>query len=112
MSDSPRLYRLAEHADGDLRSIVAYIGQERPQAAARIIVKLAETFRTLADSPNLGTACEDIGPGVRMFSPEPPAARYVIFFRHAEAPQRVEIVGVIDAARDWSAVMQARSPKS
>jgi plasmid stabilization system protein ParE len=60
---------------------------------------LEQTFRTLADHPELGQHRDDLHPGVRMFVPAKPAHHYVVFYYAAGLA--IEISDVIHSARDW-----------
>jgi plasmid stabilization system protein ParE len=84
-----------------MRSIAAYVGASRPAAAKRVISKLRETFEQLAASPQIGTACTHVGDGMRHFTPNGPARRYVIIFRSLSEQLGVEIVAVVDGSRNW-----------
>ncbi|WP_428308601.1 type II toxin-antitoxin system RelE/ParE family toxin [Lacipirellula sp.] len=81
MSRRRHRLRISEDAAADMRSIAAYIGTNRPAAAKRVISKLRETFQELAANPHFGTACSHVGQGMRHFTPNGPARRYVIIFR-------------------------------
>ena len=108
MSPSRRGYRITEEAAGDLRNIAAYIGKERPSAAKNVLRTLRVCFRQLAASPQMGSACEELGTGVRHFNPGRPAQRYVIFFRPAKADVSVEVLAVLDGSRNWVSLLRQR----
>jgi plasmid stabilization system protein ParE len=106
---SPRRagYRMTADSSADLRGIAAYIGQDRPGAARRVLQALRETFRRIAANPHVGTSCEEMEPGLRCFTAKSPAQRYVILFRPSDSA-RVEIVAVLDGAQDWPPLLGGR----
>ncbi|MEM9825732.1 MAG: type II toxin-antitoxin system RelE/ParE family toxin [Planctomycetota bacterium] len=68
-------YRLAKNAEANLEEIA--IG---PTNSVAILEVLHDTFRVLADHPNVGTLREDLLPEIRVFSLPKPAGDYVVFF--------------------------------
>lgn len=94
-------------SSADLKGIAAYIGQGRPGAARRVLQALRETFRFIAENPNVGTRCEKIGAGLRHITGKTPARRYVILFRPTETAG-VEIFAVVDGAQDWQSLLGGR----
>jgi toxin ParE1/3/4 len=67
----------------------------QPGAALRHVERLEEPCWTLARNPGIGTARDDLLPGVRAFS----VGNYVIFFRPAS--DGIEVVRVVHGARDY-----------
>ncbi len=104
MSSEARKYRLSRQAQEDLLGIARYISKERPQAAVRVIQALRESLRLIASNPLMGTDCNQLRPGLRMFVASRPANRYAIFFRPS-ADDLLEIVAVVDSARDWETLL-------
>jgi toxin ParE1/3/4 len=100
----PRL-RVSAEAAADVQAIADYIKRDRPSAAHRLGARLYRTFEFLSHHPSAGTSRDDISPGLRMFVPGRPASRYLTFFRHDSAGDVVEIVAVMDAARDWETIL-------
>jgi toxin ParE1/3/4 len=96
---STRRYRLSPQALADLKEIAGYLGQRSSAAASTVLEALQQTFRTLADDPELGERRDDLHPGIRMFVPAKPAQRYVVFYYFREST--LEISDVIHSARDW-----------
>ena len=90
-------YRLSKNAEANLEEIA--IG---PGNAVAILEVLHDTFRVLADHPNVGTLREDLLPGIRVFSPPKPANDYVVFFY--PVPDGIEVANVIHGSRDWIAM--------
>ena len=107
MSPRRASYRMTAESSADLRGIAAYIGQDRPGAARRVLQALRETFRRIAANPQVGTSCEEMSPGLRCFTAKSPAHRYVILFRPSDSA-RVEIVAVLDGAQDWPSLLGGR----
>ena len=92
--------RRTEAAEGDLREIAFQIAftDGRPLTADRIIDELINQADTLAQSSKssvMGTACAEIGEGVRMFS----YRRWVILFRYR--PEGVDILRFADSSQDY-----------
>jgi len=106
MSRRRHRLRISEDAAADMRSIAAYIGASRPATAKLVISKLRETFQQLATNPQIGTACRHVGEGMRHFTPNGPARRYVIIFRSLSDELGVEIIAVIDGSRNWESLLR------
>ena len=97
--------RVSPLAIRDVTSIANYIAQDRPAASRRVGRSLYKTFGFLAKHPHVGTAREDVRPGLRLFVPKPPADRYIVFFQYDSASDTVEIAAVIDGSRDWGTML-------
>jgi plasmid stabilization system protein ParE len=69
-----------------------------------VISKLREIFQQLAANPHLGTACSHVGEGMRHFTANGPARRYVIIFRSLNEELGVEIIAVVDGSRNWESL--------
>lgn len=94
--------RRTEAAEQDLRDIAFHIAaiDGRPQTADRIIDELidkADTLARLSRSSVMGTACPEIGRGVRLFSHK----RWVILFRYE--PHGIDVLRFADASQDYLA---------
>ena len=92
--------RRTEAAERDLRDIAFHIAfaDHRPLTADRIIDELieqADTLARLSRSSMMGTACPEIGDGVRTFSHR----RWVILFRYE--PHGVDILRFADSSQDY-----------
>ena len=96
-------YRLAQRAAADLDEITAYIAADNLTAAVRVLDALQSTFELLSTQPGIGASVERLAPGLRMFVSQKPANNYAVFFRHDDGV--VEIVRVLNAARDWEALL-------
>lgn len=88
--------RRTEAAERDLRDIAFHIGvvDNRPVTADRVIDELiekADALARLSRSSAMGTACPEIGHGVRLFS----CRRWVILFRYE--PHGVDILRILSS---------------
>jgi plasmid stabilization system protein ParE len=105
LSPAKRSYRISAEASADLHGIAAYIAQDRPAAARRVLKALRDSFRRIASHPTIGTARNDLGPAYRQIVGDGPARRYVIIFRATSGD--VEILAVVDGSRDWEKLVTA-----
>ena len=92
--------RRTETAEGDLRDIAFQIAftDKRPLTADRIIDELigqADKLAQLSDTSVMGTACPEIGDGVRAFAHQ----RWVILFRYQ--PHGVDVLRFADGSQDY-----------
>lgn len=85
-------------AEEDLHEIWAYIAEDNPRAADRLIGEFDRKFQLLADHPKMGRARPAILPGIRSL----PVGNYVIFF--VEEGEGVKIVRVLHGARNLEAL--------
>ncbi len=98
-----RAFSLTKAAKADLKSIAAHTqlrwGKEQRRIYAR---QFDDAFHTLADSPEVGVACEAIKYGYRKF----PNGSHVIFYRLLSGTE-IEIVRILhkrmDLAREFGA---------
>ena len=89
----PRL-RFSSDARDDLKEIARYIARDKPIAARRWVARIKDKCHLLANNPEIGDPCEDLGENVRCSY----VGNYVIFFRRVDAC--VEISRVIRGDRD------------
>jgi plasmid stabilization system protein ParE len=88
-------YILSPRAENDLARIYAYISQDNPDAAERMLDKLLAACELLTDNPRIGQIRADLTPlPVRFWLVHP---RYFLIYR-GENP--VEIVRVLAANMD------------
>ena len=92
---------VTESARADLREIRAYIAQDNPAAARRVVERLRAQARNLAATPGIGRSRRDLRLDLFSF----PVGRH-IFYR----PQAGGIVRVIHGARDLPALFSATEP--
>jgi toxin ParE1/3/4 len=100
----PRIV-IAPEARQDLRELHAYIAEDDPKAARRVVTRLREMTRLLAGAPAMGCARPELGADLRSFV----ADRHVLFYRPLEGKVGIEVVRVLDGARDIEAAFSADS---
>ena len=88
-----RLVRTRQ-AEEDLIEIWTFIAQDDMAAADRLVDRIDDVCRHLAENPELGPPRPDLRPELRYIS----VARYLILYRIT--PKSVEIVRVVHGARD------------
>jgi len=87
-----------EQAKADLLDIWAYIAEDNPNAADRLLEAIGYRCSLLGDSPKLGRERPDIAPTMRYF----PMRNYLIIYHEIE--RGIEIVRVVHGSRDLSAL--------
>jgi toxin ParE1/3/4 len=88
-------HRVAKTARGDLDAIYDYWAERAdPEIAERLIYSITERFSLIAQSPDIGCACDEILDGIRVF----PAGKYLIYHRKRRGV--VHILHVLHGARD------------
>ena len=73
---------------------VRFIARDKPRAAAEFVSRIEEKCRLLAQFPEMGSARDDLSPGLRDFS----VAKYVILFRAQH--DGILVVRVLSGYRD------------
>ena len=92
--------RVSRTARRDLDAIYDYWAERAsPDIAGRLIYAITDQFSLIAESPDIGRACEEIAAGVRIF----PVGKYLVYYRRARG--LVTILQIQHGARD-----QARRP--
>jgi toxin ParE1/3/4 len=94
-----RRSRLAEE---DYREIWHYIAYDNPAAADRLLRKIDAKLGLYAANPRMGTARDNLAPGLRSF----PVGNYLVFYRIT--PEGIEVARVLHGARDLRAVFKNR----
>ena len=84
----------SEPALGDLDELWRYLARRSPEDATAFTERLEDTFKLLADFPQLGRERSDLRPGVRAYV----YRRYVILYR--EFGDGVLVEAVIRGERD------------
>jgi len=88
----------------DMRSIVAYIASDNPDAAARFVPALEETYAQLVALPGLGSVRhfrrKDLT-GVRII-PVTGFENYLLFY--AAAGTSIRVIRLLHAARDFPTI--------
>jgi len=89
-------------AELDLLEIWHFISEDSMRAADRFLDLLDQKCQALAETPKMGRARDDLGPGLRSF----PVKRYVIFYRLRDGG--IEVARVLSAYRDAEAIFTRR----
>ncbi|MDD2901121.1 MAG: type II toxin-antitoxin system RelE/ParE family toxin [Syntrophales bacterium] len=84
-------------AETDLEEIWWYIAQDNPDAADRVLDKIEERCRTLAQFPNMGFSRDELHPGLRSL----PVGKYLIFY--LPIADGIEVVRVLPGMMDIDA---------
>jgi len=86
-------------AERDLEEIAFFIGVQdhRPATAAKIVREIEAKCERYAHAPEMGTAAPELGENCRYFTHK----RWVVIY--ATADPGIQVVGVVDAARDYPA---------
>jgi toxin ParE1/3/4 len=84
----------------DLLEILEHISKDKPGAALRHVERLEESCWMLARNSQVGTARDDLVPGLRCWS----VGNYVIFFR--SSIDGIEVVRVVHGARDFGKLFE------
>jgi toxin ParE1/3/4 len=90
--------RYSHRARDDLTDLWLHIAKQSPDIADRVIDRIEQRCRILRDYPEAGPARPDIDPTARVLVIE----SWLIIYRILE--RTVEIVRVVDGARDLSRV--------
>jgi toxin ParE1/3/4 len=85
-------------AEADLIEIWTYAAQDSLIRADKLLDEIAEKSQTLAQSPLIGKARDELGPKIRSF----PIGNYVLFYQPIE--DGIEIIRVLHGARDIEAL--------
>jgi toxin ParE1/3/4 len=101
-------YLLARYVEGELEDIWDFIAKDNPEAAARVIATIENTFQFLADNPGLGRPRKFKGLRLQnlRFRPVPGFEKYLVFYQ--EIPGGIEVFHVYHAARNINALMRKR----
>ena len=83
-------------AESDLVEILDYIAQDKPLAAEQVIAEIRGTCELLSNFPRLGRARQEIRESCRCM----PVSRYVVYYNYSLSQDEVQIVRVVDGARD------------
>ena len=87
----------APAAEADAVEIWAYIAQDNPDAADRLLDRFDALFRAPVSQPFLGKSVEELAPNLRFV----PIGSYLIFYRPTK--DGIEIVRILHGARDITA---------
>ncbi len=78
----------------DLKEIWRYIAQDSPASADRLLDRIDDKCRLLAEYPNIGHNRQELAVGLQSF----PVGRYTLFYRLID--DGIEVVRVLHSARD------------
>ena len=87
-------WRLSPRAEEDLAQVAEFIAADHPRAALEWVDRMERAFEALAAMPMIGTARDDVRPGLRVHA----VGRYLMLYRVADG---VDVVRVIHGARLW-----------
>ena len=87
----------APAAKTDAAEIWAYIAEDSPPAADRLLDRFDRLIAKLSSQPLLGKSVEELAPNLRFI----PLGSYLIFYRAIE--DGVEIIRILHSARDVTA---------
>ena len=91
---------LTQQAREDLIAIWAYVADDNPSAADRVLDILDARMMRLAEHPLLGPARPDIAPGLRYLV----SGNYLVLYR--VMGESVEVVRVLHGARNLNALFE------
>ena len=81
----------------DAAEIWAYIAEDNPIAADRLMDRFDHLFRKLSPQPLIGKPVDEFGHSIRLF----PLGSYLVFYRAID--DGVEIARILHGARDITA---------
>ena len=87
-------------AEQDLIDIWDFIAQDDIDAADRVRDDIEQKCETLAQTPGMGRARDELVPSLRSF----PVGKYVIFYRPIE--DGIEIARILHGARDLKSIFE------
>ncbi len=87
-------------AEHDLEDIWFFVAQDNPDAADRLLDRIEQSTKLLADHPHIGTARPDVAPELRYH----PVGNYLLLYRIIK--NGIELVRVVHGARDWVSLFQ------
>lgn len=96
-----RRYVLTADARMDLAEIAAYIRQDSPDAARRVVKSLQSAMAKLAERPGMGHIREDLAPTSLRFWP---VYSYLVIYRPETRP--IQILRVLHGARDVRSILE------
>jgi toxin ParE1/3/4 len=89
-----RVVHRSELSEQDYRDIWRYIAADKPDAADRFLLRIDSKLELYAENPGMGTARDNLAPGLRSF----PVGNYLVFYRVAS--DGIELVRVLHGSRD------------
>ena len=98
--------RLSDQAKEDLVAMWEYIAQDNPSAADRLLQKLVQQYRSLADNPGMGRSRDELRPGLRSF----PIGNYLILYH--PIPEGIAVFRIIHGARDLERLIERETEET
>lgn len=93
-------YRLTPSARGDVIDILAYVQEQSPAGAMKVLRELRAAFVLIAARPGVGHRRDDLADEtLRVW----PVLSYLVIYRPRTRP--VQIIRVLHGARDLSALL-------
>ncbi len=89
-----------EQAELDLIDILVFLGRFGQRVADRFSDALDRACQLRAQFPQMGDACEELGPGVRRF----PVDSYVVYYRPTDGG--IEVLRVMHGSRNVTSLFQ------
>jgi toxin ParE1/3/4 len=87
--------RVGKTARRDLDAIFDHWAKRAsPDIAAQLIYSIKDRFLVIANSPDIGRAVTEMGPGIRVF----PAGKYLIYYRRVRGVLHIQ--QILHGARD------------
>lgn len=86
-------YTLSPQATQDMEALVEFYGETHPDYGVRLVRELVTRFKLVARFPGLGSAADELLPGLR----KSPIRDVIVYFRRS--PSGTEIVRVMHGAR-------------
>jgi len=87
-------------AEQDLEDIWFFVAQDNPDAADRLLDRIEQSTKRLADNPHIGPARPDVAPELHYH----PVGNYLLLYRIIK--NGIEVVRVVHGARDWVSLFQ------
>ena len=87
-------------AEQDLEDIWFFVAQDNPDAADRLLDRIEQSTKLLADNPHIGPARPDVAPELHYH----PVGNYLLLYRIIK--NGIEVVRVVHGARDWVSLFQ------
>ncbi len=100
-------YQVFSTAKKDLREIIHYIGEGRPQAATNLLRRLTTAFERLGNQPGIGHSRRDLSDqsDLRFWRVD----RYLIVYR-IHPTKAVRIIRVLHGSRDIAGLLEDGPP--
>ena len=92
----------ARGAKADLLDIWVYVAMDNPEQAERLVDKLDEVMKKLAEYPDMGKVRDELLRGLISF----PVGNYMIYYRKLRTSQGIEVARVLHSRRDVDAVFE------